>query len=284
MRGVAEGSLGVGKLRFGINPTSKSRGERASRNGRKEFLGTVTSHTQIVLINALEFWTHSPPCSRPGHQPRVRKTHSKLAYRTRDLVMVVHEPQVRIHLPAHGNLFFRFPPDPSITPEQSPSELAQLVGQIEARLPPDSGRRKCRGVRLVWRSWCALDMRDGKGAQSCVYDEKILLEDLREILIDEGSWRWVCLIPTRPPVLPFAESRRLSSLPRVQTLGGLQHPQIRLCPAFSYIPTRSHRRFESKLPSLTSPLCSSHWSPPPLEKPNSVVLEGSPRARTVPSE
>ena len=98
------------------------------------------------------------------------------------------EPSMILHIPARGKVFVHTPRDPVSVQEDPPAVIDQIVGQVEVRLPRGSGRRKCKGIRLVWRTWCSFDVQDGNGQRDYMIDEEVI-EHLGERIINEGSWR-----------------------------------------------------------------------------------------------
>ena len=98
------------------------------------------------------------------------------------------EPTIQLHFPDRGTFFVRIQIPPRQDPYGPAEVIGQLIGQVEVRLPKGSGRRKCKGIRLVWQTWGTLGVEVGKGERVYLVDEHVI-EHLGERIMDESSWR-----------------------------------------------------------------------------------------------
>lgn len=115
---------------------------------------------------------------------------------TLDVSPMFHSPSLisadsQIRMPTHGMVFMKPPDDPLWPHARSPDlprEDEVISGVLEIRVPL-GGRRRCRSIRVGWRTKCKLDMGAGRGwEEDTIFERKaeILGGNSEGIVLEEG--------------------------------------------------------------------------------------------------
>lgn len=100
-------------------------------------------------------------------------------------------PVVSIHVPAFGGVFLDAPtesggPDEYIIPGRE----YRMTGEVEVEIPIGFGRKRCRAVRVGFRTTISLDLGPGRmGEEDVLYDFKgdVLGGAAEGLWLEEGS-------------------------------------------------------------------------------------------------
>ena len=109
-----------------------------------------------------------------------------------------HKLRILVHLPAHGVNVFPAPRHPG-SPSRASEGRYAIKGEVEVRLAPDSPNVRCRGIRLVFRTWCRVDISSERRAEEdVIFEETFPL--IGEHVFKPGSERYVSIVQGSPPV------------------------------------------------------------------------------------
>jgi hypothetical protein len=100
-------------------------------------------------------------------------------------------PTVSIHVPAFGGIFLDAPtesggPDDYVAPDRE----YRMIGEIEVEIPLGFGRKRCRGVKVGYRSTINLDLGPGRmGEEDILFDRRgeVLGGSMEGLWLEEGS-------------------------------------------------------------------------------------------------
>lgn len=123
--------------------------------------------------------------SRSQSAHKSRDKHDKHGDKDKDRA-APRKPALEIHVPSYGILYLSLVPESSEL-DNNLRPTRELRGEVEIRLPPHLGARRCKRLRVGFRSVCRLAMGERRGWEEDVIDDETT--EFGEELVLRGTTR-----------------------------------------------------------------------------------------------
>lgn len=108
--------------------------------------------------------------------------------------------QLLLHVPSYGGVWMNRPNDPLSALDlnggdpsansDEPRNDVPLSGELEVVLPPEAGRRKCKGLKVGVKVVVRLDIGPGRmGEEDTIFDRSVDIHEDGGVWLEPGSQR-----------------------------------------------------------------------------------------------